>query len=84
MILVQRFRAHVPTLVGAGLLILVVDVLILAYRLMGLYRFSAVYAALLTFFMLGSLAAHFHLRPRNRKSSEVDEHGQETTPAAVE
>lgn len=80
----QRFRAHVPSMVGAGLLILGIDVLILAYRLMGLSRFSAVYAALLTFFMLGSLAARFHLRPRKRRSSEVDDHGQETTPAPVE
>ena len=82
--LAQRLRAHVPTMVGAALLILVIDLLILAYRLMGLSRFSAVYAALLTFFLVGSVASHFHFRPRSHKPAEVDDHVQETTPATIE
>ena len=55
--LIHRIRQHMPTLIGAALLVLVVDGFILIYRLIGLSRAAAVYAGLLTFVLLGSLLA---------------------------
>jgi|GEM_PF-1152260 len=53
----QHFRQQMPALMGAALLTLVVDGLILIYRLVGLSRPSAVYAGLLTFVLFGSAVA---------------------------
>ena len=70
----QRFRQHVPTLIGAALLVLLVDGFILVYRLMGLVRPIAVYAGLLTFVVLGSLLCQWIFRPRNTDPSGEDNH----------
>jgi len=70
----QRFRQHVPTLIGAALLSLVVDGFILVYRLIGLARPIAVYAGLLTFVVFGSLLCQWIFRPRNADQSGEDNH----------
>lgn len=68
--LIHRIRQHTPTLIGASLLVLVVDGFILIYRLIGLSRASAVYAGLFTFALLSSLLArrifnlHLPIQPK--------------------
>lgn len=69
----QRFRAQMPTLVGAALLSLPLDGLILLYRLIGLSRSAAVYMGLLTFSVLGGLLARRYFRPRTSQPLEGDE-----------
>jgi len=59
----QHFRQQMPALMGAALLTLVVDGLILIYRLMGLSRPTAVYAGLLTFVLFGSVVARHVFKP---------------------
>ena len=56
-LLIHHIRQHIPMVIGASLLLLVVDGFILIYRLSGLSRAAAVYAGLLTFVLLGSLLA---------------------------
>ena len=68
-----RFRAQMPTLIGAALLILAVDSFILVYRLVGLSRPIAVYAGLLTFLSLGAVVAQRFFRPCKSEETGPDE-----------
>ena len=70
----QHFRQQMPTLMGAALLTLVVDGLILIYRLMGLSRPTAVYAGLLTFVLFGSAVARRAFKPHPLNDSGENNH----------
>jgi len=72
--LVRRLRAHMPTLIGAGLLSLPLDGLILLFRLIGLSRPTAVYTGLLAFVALGSLLARHYFGSHPSKPNGADEH----------
>jgi hypothetical protein len=67
-----RLRQHMPTLLGAALLILVADGFILIFRLAGLPRSIAVYAGMLAFTVSGSLLSR-HIF----KSSALNEAGED-------
>ena len=72
--LIHRIRQHMVTLIGASLLVLVIDGFILIYRLIGLSRPVAVYAGLLTFVLLGSLLAQRIFSPRSPVQLKEDRH----------
>lgn len=72
MLFFARIRSYTPTLIGAALLSLPLDGLILFFRLIGLSRPTAVYAGLLTFVTLSSLIAQRYFRPRKPKRSGED------------
>lgn len=74
MIIFARFRPYTPTLIGAALLSLPLDGLILFFRLIGLSRPTAVYVGLLTFVALGSLIGQRYFRSRPPYHSGVDKH----------
>ena len=72
--LFQRFRAQWPTLIGAALLLLILDVFILVYRLIGWPRPIAIYAGLLSFVILGWLFGRWIFRPCSLPQSGEDNH----------
>ena len=67
-----RFRPHTPTLIGAALLSLPLDGLILFFRFLGLSRATAVYVGLLTFVALGSLIGQRYFKSRPPYHSGAD------------
>ena len=71
--LLSRFRTHTPTLIGAALLSLPLDVLVLFFRLIGLSRPTAVYAGLLAFVTLGSLLAQRYVSSQKSNQPGVNE-----------
>ena len=73
-LLFQRFGVQWPTLIGAALLLLALDMFILVYRLIGWPRPFAIYAGLLTFVMLGWLLGRQFFRPCSLPKSGEDTH----------
>lgn len=57
----ERLRRAAPLLIGSGTLLLVLDVLMLAYRALGLAKVPAIYAALLTLLVAAVLLTRRYL-----------------------
>ena len=72
--MIQRFQQQMSTLIGAALLTLVVDGLILVYRLVGLSRPNAVYAGLITFVLFGSALARRIFKPHQHTDLGENDH----------
>ena len=68
----SRFRTHTPALIGAALLSMPLDILVLFFRLIGLSRPAAVYAGLLAFVTLGSLLAQRYFSSQKTNQPGVD------------
>ena len=57
----DRLRLLVPLLIGGGLLLFLLDLLILAYRALGLDKTTAIYFALLTLVAASAAVTHRQL-----------------------
>jgi hypothetical protein len=73
----QMLRKYTPILIGAGVLIILLDVVIVFYRGLGLEKGTAIYAAIVTVLAAGTLFFQRHLRRSNAstncKTTDQDE-----------
>lgn len=78
--LLQRIRRLVPLMVGTGIFILMLDVVILVYRVIGLEKSFAIYAAILTFIGCSYLLTRHYFQKKaiaksqsNNLTTQVDD-----------
>lgn len=59
----RRLRPYLPTITGAALLVVVADLFIAFYRVIGLARDAAIYAGLFTFVSFATFLAQRWFKP---------------------
>lgn len=68
--MVQKIRRSTPTLIGGAVLLIVLDLLIAIYRMIGLDKAAAIYMAVLTFVGIAYLLARHHFKSKSENYTE--------------